>query len=404
MEDSLLVPTCKQEPLDIPMKKAKQIDESYLLDYQYQTMILAQYRHPFTFRPWQLGPKHIPPHLAFAPNLPYLIQEPPILQNPERVVRLSECERFERSFQPNVALAPRKVTSGSNSTTNCEREKNRIFSANIQIKQERPPSVSPELRVASPITQTSPPPISPEGHSGSNEITSSTSPVPATSLKPSHDTEPVESIENHRVQPQPLSVLTNGTNVTLTTNSELELSTDTDDDDSLIGEPDSSNNSASWDIAVEALKDTKSQERDKVLQIIKTLVNESAQLNLENSKLLHELRRKDEQLAELQHQLQNQQQNQLQQVTIRPVETSSIMVDIVNRTFRSSDKSDTDVIRMPLKKSVRRSPDGSSVVIMQTNKVRDDVDRDQDKHDCITRFDTSLQNGKMLELVQTVDG
>lgn len=403
MEDSLLAQSCKQEPIDIPLKKAKQIDESYLLDYQYQTMILAQYRHPFAFRPWQLGPKHIPPHMAFAPNLPYLIQEPPILQNPERVVRLSECERFERSFQPNVALAPRKSTSASN-TANSEREKMRLFPTNIQIKQERPPSVSPELRVSSPINQASPPPISPEGHSGSNEITSSTSPVPATSHKPSHATEPIESIENHRVQPQPLSVLTNGTNVTLTTNSELELSTDTDDDDSLIGEPDSSNNSASWDIAVEALKDTRSQEREKVLQIIKTLVNENAQFTLENSKLLHELRRKDEQLAELQHQLQNQQQNQLQQVTIRPVETSSIMVDIVNRTFRSSEKSDTEVIRMPLKKSVRRSPDGSSVVIMQTNKVRDDTGRDQDKHECITRFDTSLQNGKMLELVQSVDG
>ncbi|XP_037051633.1 ski oncogene [Bradysia coprophila] len=405
MEDSLLAATCKQEPLDIPLKKAKQIDESYLLDYQYQTMILAQYRHPFAFRPWQLGPKHIPPHMAFAPNLPYLIQEPPILQNPERVVRLSECERFERTFQPNVALAPRKVTSASNSNnTNSDREKQRIYSANIQIKQEQPPSVSPELRVASPINQTSPPPISPEGHSGSNEITSSTSPVPATSHKPSHDTEPIESIDNHRTQSQPLSVLTNGANVTLTTNSELELSTDTDDDDSLIGEPDSSNNSASWDIAVEALKDTKTQEREKVLQIIKTLVNENAQLNLENSKLLHELRRKDEQLAELQHQLQNQQQNQLQQVTIRPVEPSSIMVDIVNRTFRTSDKSDTDVIRMPLKKSMRRSPDGSSVVIMQTNKVRDGDGGDANKHECITRFDASLQNGKMLELVQTVDG
>lgn len=390
------------------MKKAKQIDESYLLDYQYQTMILAQYRHhPFAFRPWQFAPKHIPPHITFGPNLPYLIQEPPILQNPERVVPLSECERFERTFQPNVALAPRKSLSASNNSTtaNSERDKQKIFSANIQIKQEQPPSVSPELRVASPINQTSPPPpISPEGHSGSNEITSSTSPVPATSHKPSHDTEPIESIDNHRVQPQPLSVLTNGTNATLTTNSELELSTDTDDDDSLIGEPDSSNNSASWDIAVEALKDTKMQEREKVLQIIKTLVNENAQLNVENSKLLHEIRCKDEQLAELQHQLQHQQQNQLQQVTIRPVETSSIMVDIVNRsTFRSSD---TDVIRMPLKKSVRRSPDGS-VVIMQTNKVRD-VDhvvvRDTDKHECITRFDASLQNGKMLELVQTVDG
>lgn len=32
--------------------------------------------------------------------------DPPVLQNPERVVPLSDSERFERSFQPNVALAP----------------------------------------------------------------------------------------------------------------------------------------------------------------------------------------------------------------------------------------------------------------------------------------------------------
>lgn len=29
-----------------------------------------------------------------------------MLQNPERVIPSSECERFERTFQPNVALAP----------------------------------------------------------------------------------------------------------------------------------------------------------------------------------------------------------------------------------------------------------------------------------------------------------
>lgn len=32
--------------------------------------------------------------------------EPPVLQNPERVIPLSETERFEQSYQPNVALAP----------------------------------------------------------------------------------------------------------------------------------------------------------------------------------------------------------------------------------------------------------------------------------------------------------
>lgn len=36
----------------------------------------------------------------------YLSRGPPVLQHPERVVPLSECERFEPHFQPNVALAP----------------------------------------------------------------------------------------------------------------------------------------------------------------------------------------------------------------------------------------------------------------------------------------------------------
>ena len=36
----------------------------------------------------------------------YLSRGPPVLQHPERVVPLSECERFEPHYQPNVALAP----------------------------------------------------------------------------------------------------------------------------------------------------------------------------------------------------------------------------------------------------------------------------------------------------------
>lgn len=36
----------------------------------------------------------------------YLSRGPPVLQHPERVVPLSDCERFEPHYQPNVALAP----------------------------------------------------------------------------------------------------------------------------------------------------------------------------------------------------------------------------------------------------------------------------------------------------------
>lgn len=114
---------CKKEPLDIPLKKAKLIEDKYLLDYQYQ-VLLAQYQRQNSyhgFRPWAapsaaaaatIPAKHLP-HLPYPvpPSLPYLSQEPPILQNPERVVRVSECERYEQSYQPNVALVPRNGSS-----------------------------------------------------------------------------------------------------------------------------------------------------------------------------------------------------------------------------------------------------------------------------------------------------
>ncbi|XP_046407139.1 ski oncogene-like isoform X2 [Ischnura elegans] len=47
-----------------------------------------------------------PPILRDSVAPSYLSHGPPVLLHPERVVPLSESERFERSFQPNVALAP----------------------------------------------------------------------------------------------------------------------------------------------------------------------------------------------------------------------------------------------------------------------------------------------------------
>lgn len=248
------------------MKKAKLIEDKYLLDYQYQ-VLLAQYQRQsayHSFRPWTapsaaaaavaattIPAKHLP-HLPYpvpAAALPYLSQEPPILQNPERVVRLTECERYEQSYQPNVALAPRNGNGLSVSSSQTHRQsihlpdkKNRVhwwtFSSALQIvpvksislsagkteplnrdyedgnrdakdhpipidvkiKEERPQTPSDESQSHSPeescITSgghsivklvqkngdtngANVPPISPEGQSASsNEITSSTSPVP----------------------------------------------------------------------------------------------------------------------------------------------------------------------------------------------------------------------------------
>lgn len=534
----------KQEPLDIPLKKAKLIDEKYLLDYQYQAMILAQYRQaPHSFRPWaQLLPppppsvslvpgattKHLP-HLPYAAavvaaSLPYLSQEPPILQNPERVVRLSECERFEQSYQPNVALKPRNksinsaavaaaaAASSSSSLTIaasnaikehrerdnsrgrdyecCDADRNveRLQTDSIEtvkIKQERPntpieDTQSPESRMeSSPSGVINPAPISPEGQSGSsNEITSSTSPVPVTashkqidttlhspktppppidnhhihqlllrshhhhhSTKPSTDTNQHQSHHTHSSTHIRHSIgLTNGTyshhkfNGTSShlNNSEFELSTDTDDD-SLAGEADSSNNIAPLEIAVEALKDTKPQERDRVLHIIKMLLHENVQMNLKNNKLLQEIRRKDDeihdllQLNRINHKspiikteetttttitdssaLNTNRKPSLSPVgktstttTTRVIETANVVIKTEplsspTETTNSSQndtvtavtavetkkKSETEVIRMPLKKSARRSPE-ETVVIMKPHKLRDEA---REKMNKVSRY------------------
>lgn len=546
---------CKKEPLDIPPKKVKYSDESYFIDFQQyqQAMILAQYRHPYHgFRPWaQLMPpqqlsaasaataKHIP-HMPYGATvatiaLPYLSQEPPILQNPERVVRLSECERFEQSYQPNVALVPRvSGKSGSTTTTTTtvvngkerdktdfecgevgaglDRDRNRdetdAIDVDVKIKKERPQtpsekSLSPEPRSESPRLLatslppiTNPAPISPEGQSGSsNEITSSTSPVPASNTashktnEPTKTSPPPSSIDNHHIHHLmlrshhqlsksssigPLHQLhhhgdsnnldshvslsngiyhhqhhkTNG----VAGSSEFELSTDTDDD-SLVGEADSSNNIATLDIAIEALKDTRPQERDKVLGIIKALLADNIQANVKNAKLKQELRRKDDEIAELQRKSNNDSTNSSQcssnnanttttttstpngPTTIKASPEQSLLIDMASTTKTSSTppkvdtptvaiasaaanvttattiievgtggaielsttatnaalpprkKCETEVIRMPLKKSARRSPAEETLVIMQPHKLRDEArDKPRDKLDKILRY------------------
>lgn len=531
---------CKKEPLDIPLKKAKYVDENYLLDYQqYQAMILAaQYRNPYHgFRPWaQLIPpqpmsaasaataKHIP-HLPYgaAISLPYLSQEPPVLQNPERVVRLSECERFEQSYQPNVALVPRAGSKSGSTTTivnGKERDKNEFecadagagagaragsdrdqnrdendaIDADVKIKKERPQtpsedSISPEPRSESPrLLATSlppvanPAPISPEGQSGSsNEITSSTSPVPASNTASHKPNEPIKtspppsSIDNHHIHhlmlrshhqlsksssTRPLHQLhhhgdsnnldSHDSHVGLTNgiyhhqhhkvngiagSSEFELSTDTDDD-SLVGEADSSNNNATLE-AIEALKDTSPQVRDKVLSIIKALLSEKIQVNVKNAKLKQELRRKDEEIAELQRKSNNDSTNSsncssnnantttnttTETTTMKASPEPSVVIDTASTTKTSSTmpkvdttpsvapavatttpptnvttattiievgtkKCETEVIRMPLKKSARRSPAEETLVIMQPHKLRDEArDKPRDKLDKILRY------------------
>lgn len=369
------------------------------MDYrfdQYQLQLLAQYRSsPYhSFRPWAQLPlaapsststtgvssKHLP-HLPYS-ALPYLSQEPPVLQNPERVVRISECERYEQSYQPNVALAPRNGSKTSLSTAvnikidtiqssqqpaNGERDyengdRDRPLTMDVKIKEERPQTPSDESQSPESCTALStkanPPPISPEGQSASsNEITSSTSPVPETKLNDSthshspkqihhtpidgnthhikqiiqrshskasltktdlssphvtsdidrHHQSPLLYLRNHHQQQLNGGVYENrpyhhyysyNRNKLNGLNSEFELSTDTDDD-SLVGEADSSNHMSPLDNVNEMLKDAEQKTRDKVLNVIKVLLHENLQISIKNAKLVQELQRKDEEMADL---------------------------------------------------------------------------------------------------------
>lgn len=115
---SLLEPdVLKSDPLlDIPLKKSKLVDEyaAYLyaaidplymhaaLYEQWSNRTLSAFRPVPNLFAKEGKSRHIPSSLGGR------YKEPPLLQNPERVVSLSESEKFERSFQPNVALAPPK--------------------------------------------------------------------------------------------------------------------------------------------------------------------------------------------------------------------------------------------------------------------------------------------------------
>ncbi|XP_067625034.1 uncharacterized protein Snoo [Eurosta solidaginis] len=135
----------RAEMLDIPTKKAKGLDETaaYQLEYQrYQSLMYAHCAQQqrvgsmSAFRPWApksfLHPAATYNAVAAFSTLPYLSQEPPVLQNPERVVRSTDRERFERTYQPNVALVPRKCILAK------EREKQqREFRERERIERER---------------------------------------------------------------------------------------------------------------------------------------------------------------------------------------------------------------------------------------------------------------------------
>ena len=442
LEDGNIL-TPKQEPLDIPMKKSK-IDDT-LMSFYNQALFFQfsqQYRQP-----WMTSPKHMmQPFGQGVPVMPYLTptQEPPILQNPERVVRVSECERFERSFQPNVALAPRQnllTKERDPEKDELMNHQSSVIKCDIQIKQERPSTPmsvcneSPELRNTSPETTdntsttmtmtmmtttvaTAPPPISPEGQSGSNEITSSTSPIPtlipnklesiSPPPRPTSQTSPSRSHHmlnshhhnhhhnhnNHKSSPKPQSMVNGGGNnnnnninnlnnnnkngnAPIIGNPEFELSTDTDEES--LGEPDSSNVNNNnhiqtpWDFATSLLQSNTKEDREKILNLIKYLVKENTQLKENSSmdkKLIDELQQKQDCLRKDVERLQLQvNQNRTTNINLSSVIASASCLSSSSSSSSSSSLSsnssydyserrnslvDKPVLIKPPKKSILR--------------------------------------------------
>ncbi|KAK7576687.1 hypothetical protein V9T40_012973 [Parthenolecanium corni] len=74
---------------------------------------VASYQPPPTWTPYSSLPFPKDSKAYYFPEAvpPFLAQDPPVLLHPERVVPLSQSEQFERSYQPNVALAPPTKTS-----------------------------------------------------------------------------------------------------------------------------------------------------------------------------------------------------------------------------------------------------------------------------------------------------
>lgn len=312
-----------ESTMDIPLKKLKheEVSVRYLDIYQPAAFIFPHVSRP---QAWMANsPKQ--PFTPFASSmnpsaLPYT-QEPPLLQNPERVVRHTESERFERSYQPNVALAPRQTILARERDKEEVRESSTasIIKSEMQIKQERPSTPingeqtssptnirnsSPETTINGGALPSATAPISPEGQSGSNEITSSTSPVPASMIpnikqdsvsphsSPSLTSPPPRShMIHHKSSPVVVTVVTNNHHhhhhqpvmngikkKVPAGNTDFEMMSPDTDEESLTGEPDSSNHTqTAYEHVRELLANGTLESHNRILHIVKYLEKEIVQ-------------------------------------------------------------------------------------------------------------------------------
>ncbi|KAJ8981900.1 hypothetical protein NQ317_007292 [Molorchus minor] len=255
------------------MQHASCIQQIYAsLDPLYIHQCLQEFstvnRHISAFKPVVQSIKESKIRHANALGITRYATDPPVLQNPERVVLMSESERFERSYQPNVALAPptpkkhrygRSLESTTTITT---------------VKREVVSPVKTETVVKEEIVERK---------------------------TPENSTESAVSV----VQ----SVAT-----TSKYNPEIELSTDTEDSAS-----ETSEKHPEFGKIEEVLKGTELTVRDKILEIFKNVTKE-------HERVLQESRTKDNKISDLE--LRNSELlKELEEIRSRRTEPKPVAVE-----------------------------------------------------------------------------
>ncbi|KAH1016882.1 hypothetical protein HUJ04_008043 [Dendroctonus ponderosae] len=182
--------------------------------------------------------------------------DPPLLQNPEKVVLMSESERFERSYQPNVALAPpvpKKHRYGRAHLHSTSEIIQQCSSSTSTGQDQVLPAIKSEPIAQSPLTN---------GHAIKEEVEEVCNPqlvTAATTIAGKVDATVSVLQANNSVRVPPKY------------NPEIELSTDTEDSASETSEK----NNLDYIKLEEVLKSVDSEDvREKILELFKNMSKE----------------------------------------------------------------------------------------------------------------------------------
>ncbi|KAL3274260.1 hypothetical protein HHI36_015669 [Cryptolaemus montrouzieri] len=244
---------------ELPLKKQKLEEYSHLLPYNMQIQQIYASLEPF-YNPYVPDLANVNRHIsAFKPVPPIseskikkvgLYVDPPILQHPEKVVPLSESERFSGSFQPNVALAPPTP------------KKHLYGKTSIAINE----AIKCDLKHRALLAN---------GHVVKREVE--------------------EVIRNNVAKSEP--TLPKENNSTNRYNYEIELSTDTEDSASESSEKQSDPLKSIEDL----LRSPDATSRNKIIQMFSTLMKE-------RDKLAEQCKEKDEKIAQLEEKRRRKQE------------------------------------------------------------------------------------------------